>query len=73
MENEAGNLTWLSGKSLTFCKWDKNQASDDKDVTISGVVLNIITKEGVIFNGIKSLQIANIIVQYCQAIPCYWQ
>ena len=34
LEKEAGNLTWLSGKSLTICKWDKNQASDDEDVAI---------------------------------------
>ena len=34
LEKEADNLTWLSGKSLTICKWDKNQASDDEDVAI---------------------------------------
>ena len=34
MEKEAGNWTWVSGKPLTICKWDKNQASDDEDVAI---------------------------------------
>ena len=34
LKKEAGNWTWVSGKPLTICKWDKNQSSDDGDVAI---------------------------------------
>ena len=34
LKKEAGNWTWVSGKPLTICKWDKNQPSDDGDVAI---------------------------------------